>query len=68
MILGWWGAVIPIALAAGATYAGIRVEQWKARHQLQTYSEIVAFQKQQTLTDERSVKIGSRIVWCSWRR
>ncbi|GAA3623076.1 helix-turn-helix transcriptional regulator [Secundilactobacillus similis DSM 23365 = JCM 2765] len=65
MILGWWGAVIPIALAAGATYAGIRVEQWKARHQLQTYSEIVAFQKQQTLTDDekRQNWIKDRLVF-----
>ncbi|WP_461244724.1 helix-turn-helix transcriptional regulator [Secundilactobacillus muriivasis] len=65
MILGWWGAVIPITFTLGAIYAGIRVEQWKARHQLRTYSEIVAFQKQQTLTDDekRQNWIKDRLVF-----
>lgn len=51
-ILGWWGAGIPLALVAGSVYTGIRVERWKAHHLLRTYSEIVAFQKQQSLTDD----------------
>lgn len=65
MILGWWGVVIPIALAAGGIYASIRVEQWKARHQLRTYSEIVAYQKQQILSDEekRQNWIKDRLVF-----
>ena len=65
IVLGWWGAVIPIVLAAGAIYASIRLEQWKARHQLRTYSEIVAFQKQQTLTDgeKRQNWIKDRLVF-----
>lgn len=65
MILGWWGAVIPITFTSGAIYASIRVEQWKARHQLQTYSEIVAYQKQQILSDEekRQNWIKDRLVF-----
>ncbi|GAW99615.1 Cro/CI family transcriptional regulator [Secundilactobacillus mixtipabuli] len=48
---GWWGLVLPVLLVNISLYAGIKIERWKGQHQLKTYSEIVAFEKNKVIDE-----------------
>ncbi|WP_145993345.1 helix-turn-helix transcriptional regulator [Secundilactobacillus pentosiphilus] len=48
---GWWGLVLPVLLVNISFYAGIKIERWKGQHQLKTYSEIVAFEKNKVIDE-----------------
>lgn len=48
---GWWGLVLPVLLINISLYAGIKIERWKGQHQLKTYSEIVAFEKNKVIDE-----------------
>lgn len=48
---GWWGLVLPVLLVNVSLYAGMKIERWKGQHQLKTYSEIVAFEKNKVIDE-----------------
>lgn len=48
---GWWGLVLPVLLVNISLYAGMKIERWKGQHQLKTYSEIVAFEKNKVIDE-----------------
>lgn len=48
---GWWGLVLPVLLVNISVYAGLKIERWKGQHQLKTYSDIVAFEKNKVLDE-----------------
>lgn len=60
----WWGLLIPIILVNISCFAGLKIERWKARHQLKTYSDILAFRDQQSLddSDRKRLKTKDRIT------
>ncbi|GAX07893.1 Cro/CI family transcriptional regulator [Secundilactobacillus silagincola] len=53
---GWWGLVLPVLLINISLYAGIKIERWKGQHQLKTYSEIVAFEKNKVIDENERLR------------
>lgn len=57
------GLILPFALWAAAMVAAIMVERLKKKHDVKTYSEILAFVEGKPLDEEKAARERKRLFW-----